>query len=51
MRIRATAAALAGISLLVLPLYAATTAVLQKRIRAKSRQMHRQLQEMSGDLH
>jgi len=39
------------VSLLVLPFYAVISFHLQKRIRAKSRAMHRQLQEMSGDLH
>jgi len=42
---------LAFVSLLVLPFYAIISFHLQKRIRAKSRTMHRQLQEMSGDLH
>ncbi len=39
------------VSLLVLPFYAVLSFHLQKRIRARSRAMHRQLQEMSGDLH
>jgi len=43
--------ALAAVSLLVLPFYAVASYHLQKRIKAKSRQMHYQLQEMSGDLH
>src|SRR3989338_8518590 len=43
--------ALAWVSLSVLPFYAALSYHLQKRIRAKSRTMHRQLQVMSGDLH
>jgi len=42
---------LAVVSLLVLPFYAVSTYHLQKRIKAKSREMHHQLQEMSGDLH
>ena len=42
---------LALVSLAVLPFYAWVSYVLQKRIRAKSRAMHRQLQEISGDLH
>ena len=42
---------LAVVSLLVLPFYAIASYHLQKRIKAKSRQMHHQLQEMSGDLH
>ena len=42
---------LAAVSLLVLPFYAVASYHLQKRIKAKSRQMHHQLQEMSGDLH
>ncbi len=42
---------LALVSLLVLPFYAVLSFHLQKRIRAKSRTMHRQLQVMSGDLH
>ena len=39
------------VSLAVLPFYAAISYALQKRIRAKSRLIHRQLQDMSGDLH
>jgi len=42
---------LALVSLSVLPFYALISYHLQKRIRAKSRAMHRQLQQMSGDLH
>ena len=42
---------LAWVSLSVLPFYGLTSYHLQKRIRAKSREMHLQLQEMSGDLH
>ena len=42
---------LALISLLVLPFYAVVSFHLQKRIRLKSRSMHRQLQEISGDWH
>ncbi|MBI4003816.1 MAG: ABC transporter ATP-binding protein [Candidatus Omnitrophica bacterium] len=42
---------LAWVSLSVLPFYALLSYHLQKRIRAKSRAMHRKLQEMSGDLH
>jgi len=42
---------LALVSLTVLPFYACISYHLQKRIRAKSRAMHRKLQEMSGDLH
>jgi subfamily B ATP-binding cassette protein MsbA len=42
---------LAWVSMAVLPFYAILSLQLQKRIRAKSRAMHRQLQEMSGDLH
>ena len=42
---------LAFVSLSVLPFYAIISYALQKRIRAKSRAMHHQLQEMSGDLH
>jgi subfamily B ATP-binding cassette protein MsbA len=42
---------LAIVSLSVLPFYAAISFYLQKRIRAQSRTMHRQLQVMSGDLH
>ncbi|MDP3704156.1 MAG: ABC transporter ATP-binding protein [Candidatus Omnitrophota bacterium] len=43
--------ALAWVSLSVLPFYALLSYHLQKRIRIKSRAMHRQLQVMSGDLH
>ncbi|MBI3996336.1 MAG: ABC transporter ATP-binding protein [Candidatus Omnitrophica bacterium] len=42
---------LALVSLSVLPFYALVTQLLQKRIKEKSRLMHHQLQEMSGDLH
>ncbi|MBI4342407.1 MAG: ABC transporter ATP-binding protein [Candidatus Omnitrophica bacterium] len=42
---------LALVSLAVLPCYALSTYHLQKRIREKSRAIHRQLQEISGDLH
>jgi subfamily B ATP-binding cassette protein MsbA len=42
---------LALVSLSVLPAYALISHVLQKRIRAKSRAIHHQLQEISGDLH
>lgn len=42
---------LALVSLSILPFYAAVTYRLQKKIKAKSRQMHQQLQEISGDLH
>jgi subfamily B ATP-binding cassette protein MsbA len=42
---------LALVSLAVLPFYALLSYHLQKRIRVKSRAMHRKLQEMSGDLH
>ncbi|MBI4341336.1 MAG: ABC transporter ATP-binding protein [Candidatus Omnitrophica bacterium] len=42
---------LALVSLSVIPFYAAVSYHLQKRIKAKSRQMHHQLQEISGDLH
>jgi len=42
---------LALISMAVLPAYAVVSYVLQKRIRAKSRDIHQQLQELSGDLH
>ncbi len=41
---------LALISMAVLPAYAVVSYVLQKRIRAKSRDIHQQLQELSGDL-
>jgi len=44
-------AKLAMVSLLVLPCYAWISYFLQKRIKAKSRQMHHQLQEIAGDLH
>jgi len=44
-------AKLALVSLLVIPFYAAVSYHLQKRIKAKSRAMHHQLQEISGDLH
>jgi len=42
---------LALVSLSVLPFYAAITYRLQKGIRAKSRAIHHQLQEISGELH
>ncbi|MDP3767403.1 MAG: ABC transporter ATP-binding protein, partial [Dehalococcoidia bacterium] len=42
---------LALMSLAVLPSYAVISYVLQKRIRANSREIHYQLQEISGDLH
>ncbi len=42
---------LALVSLSVLPCYAVLTHMLRKRIREKSRAIHRQLQEISGDLH
>jgi len=42
---------LALVSLSVLPFYAAISYRLQKGIRAKSRAIHQQLQEISGDLH
>ncbi|MBI4343416.1 MAG: ABC transporter ATP-binding protein [Candidatus Omnitrophica bacterium] len=42
---------LALVSLAVLPAYALISYHLQRRIRAKSRAMHQQLQQMSGDLH
>ena len=42
---------LALVSLSVLPCYAMVSFHLQRRIREKSRQMHHQLQEISGDLH
>jgi len=44
-------AKLALVALTVLPFYALLSYQLQKRIRAQSRTMHRQLQEISGDLH
>ena len=44
-------ARLAWVSLSVLPCYALVSFRLQKRIREKSRAMHHQLQEISGDLH
>jgi len=44
-------AQLAWVSLSVLPFYAAVSYRLQKRIREKSRAIHHQLQEISGDLH
>ncbi len=44
-------AELAIVSLLVIPFYAAVSYHLQKDIKAKSRVMHHQLQEISGDLH
>ena len=44
-------AKLAWVSLAVLPCYGAISHHLQKRIRQKSREMHLQLQEMSGGLH
>ena len=42
---------LALVSLSVLPAYAVLSHALQKRIREKSRAIHHQLQEISGDLH
>lgn len=42
---------LALISLSILPCYAVTSYFLTKRIKAKSRAIHDQLQEISGDLH
>ena len=42
---------LALVSLSVLPFYAAISYHLQKGIRAKSRTIHHQLQEISGELH
>ena len=42
---------LALVSLSVLPAYALLSHRLQKRIREKSRAIHHQLQEISGDLH
>lgn len=42
---------LALVSLSVLPCYAALSYQLQRRIREKSRSIHHQLQELSGDLH
>ncbi len=42
---------LALVSLAVLPFYAVISGVLTKRIRLKSRDIHHQLQEISGDLH
>ena len=42
---------LALVSLSVLPAYAVVSHALQKRIRATSRAIHYQLQEISGDLH
>jgi subfamily B ATP-binding cassette protein MsbA len=42
---------LALISLSVLPFYALINHFLTKRIRAKSRAIHEQLQEISGNLH
>ncbi len=42
---------LAWVSLAVLPGYALATYHLQKRIRQKSREMHRLIQTISGDLH
>ena len=44
-------AKLAWVSLSVLPFYGLVSYHLQKRIRQKSREMHLQLQEMSGALH
>lgn len=43
--------ALALVSLSVLPFYGLVSYKLQKRIREKSRAIHHQLQEISGDLH
>jgi subfamily B ATP-binding cassette protein MsbA len=42
---------LALVSLSILPCYALVSYVLTKRIRAKSRAIHEQLQEISGTLH
>ena len=42
---------LALISLAVIPFYAVSNHCLTKRIKAKSRAIHDQLQEISGDLH
>jgi subfamily B ATP-binding cassette protein MsbA len=42
---------LAAVSLAVLPCYALISHRLQKQIRQKSRAIHQQLQEISGDLH
>ena len=42
---------LALASLSVLPFYAVVSYALNKRIRQKSREIHRQLQDISGDLH
>ncbi len=42
---------LALVSLSVLPCYAVMSRTLDHRIRTKSREIHRQLQEISGDLH
>ncbi len=42
---------LALVSLAVLPCYAAVSFRLQRRIREKSRAIHHQLQEISGNLH
>ncbi|MBI2173640.1 MAG: ABC transporter ATP-binding protein [Candidatus Omnitrophica bacterium] len=44
-------ARLAFVSLSVIPLYGFVSYQLQKRIREKSRAIHHQLQEISGDLH
>ncbi len=42
---------LALVSLSVIPFYILVSYRLQKQIKAKSREMHHQLQEISGDLH
>ncbi|MBI3088326.1 MAG: ABC transporter ATP-binding protein [Candidatus Omnitrophica bacterium] len=42
---------LALVSLSVIPCYVVISYALTKRIRLKSREMHRQLQDISGDLH
>lgn len=44
-------AKLALVSLSVIPFYVLISYHLTKRIRLKSREMHRQLQDISGDLH
>ncbi len=44
-------ATLAWVAMAVLPFYAVVSVRLQTRIRAKSRAMHLQLQQISGDLH
>jgi len=42
---------LALVALSIIPCYAAVSHFLTKRIRKKSREIHNQLQEISGDLH